>query len=167
MANFNFNKVILGSRLTADAELKQTPSAVSVTSFSIAVNRKGKEAQTDFIDVVAWRQTAEFVCKYFQKGSPIVVEGSIQTRSYDAQDGSKRYVTEVLVDNAEFVTPKSDGQYSAPPTAYGQQGYPQQSYQQPGYGQQGYGQSAPPQRPEQMRMDTNGFSEVDDDELPF
>jgi len=108
MANFNFNKVILGGRLTADAELKQTPSAVSVTSFSIAVNRKGKEAQTDFIDVVAWRQTAEFISKYFKKGSNICIVGSIQKREWTDNNNQKRYATEVIADEAYFVDSKSD-----------------------------------------------------------
>ena len=161
------NKAILIGNLAADPEFRTTPNGISYVSFRIACQRRYANQQgvreADFISCCAWRQTAEFIHKYFIKGNKIAVEGSIQTRSYDAQDGSKRYVTEVLVDNAEFVTPKSDGQYGAPPPAYGQQSYPQQ----PGYGQQSYGQSAPPQRPEQMRMDTNGFTEVDDDELPF
>ena len=117
--------------------------------------------EADFHNIVAWRQTAEFIHKYFIKGNKIAIEGNIQNRSYEAQDGSKRYVTEIIVENAEFVAPRSDAQ-SAPPPAYGQQSYTQQSYQQPAYGQ-----SAPPQRPEQMRMDTSGFTEVDDDDLPF
>lgn len=161
------NKAILIGNLAADPEFRTTPNGISYVSFRIACQRRYANQQgvreADFISCCAWRQTAEFIHKYFIKGNKIAVEGSIQTRSYDAQDGTKRYVTEVLVDNAEFVTPKSDGQYGAPPPAYGQQSYPQQ----PGYGQQSYGQSAPPQRPEQMRMDTNGFTEVDDDELPF
>ena len=170
------NKAILIGNLAADPEFRTTQNGISYVSFRIACQRKYANQQgvreADFISCCAWRQTAEFIHKYFIKGNKIAIEGSIQTRSYDAQDGSKRYVTEVLVDNAEFVTPKADGQYGAPPPAYGQQGYPQQSYQQPGYGQQGYpqqgySQPAPPQRPEQMRMDTNGFTEVDDDELPF
>lgn len=165
------NKAILIGNLAADPEFRTTPNGVSYVSFRIACQRKYANQQgvreADFISCCAWRQTAEFIHRYFIKGNKIAVEGSIQTRSYDAQDGSKRYVTEVLVENAEFTAPKADSQYGAPPPAYGQQGYSQQSYQQPGYGQQGYGQSAPQQRPEQMRMDTNSFTEVDDDELPF
>lgn len=170
------NKVVLIGNLACDPELRTTQSGISNVSFRIACQRKYANQQgvreADFISCVAWRQTAEFIHKYFIKGNKIALEGSIQTRSYDAQDGSKRYVTEVLVDNAEFVVPKSDGQSSAPPPAYGQQGYPQQGYQQSGYGQQsypqqGYNQAASQQRPEQMRMETNGFTEVDDDELPF
>lgn len=109
MANFNFNKVILGGRITADPELKQTPQGVSVTSFSIAVNRRGKEAQTDFINCIAWRQTAEFICKFFKKGSSICLSGSIQTRSWTDQQNNKRYATEVVADEAYFVDAKADG----------------------------------------------------------
>lgn len=110
MANLNLNKVILGGRLTADCELKQTPSGVLVTSFSIAVNRKGKDAQTDFIDVVAWRQTAEFICKYFGKGSSICIVGSLQKREWTDKNGAKRYVTEVIADEALFVDSKNGSQ---------------------------------------------------------
>ena len=109
MANFNFNKVILGGRLTADPELKQTPQGVSVTSFSVAVNRRGKEAQTDFINCVAWRTAAEFICKFFKKGSSICVVGSIQTRNWTDQQNNKRTTTEVIVDEAHFVDSKADG----------------------------------------------------------
>ena len=108
MANFNFNKVILGGRLTSDAELKQTQSGLSVTTFSIAVNRKGTENKTDFIDVVAWRQTAEFICKYFKKGSSICIVGSLQKREWTDNKGNKRYATEVIAEEACFVDSKSD-----------------------------------------------------------
>ena len=107
MANFNLNKVILGGRVTADPELKRTPQGVSVTSFSIAVNRRGKDAQTDFINCVAWRQTAEFICKFFKKGSSICVSGSIQTRTYEERN-TKRYITEVVAEEAFFVDSKSE-----------------------------------------------------------
>ena len=112
MANFNFNKVILGGRLTSDPELKTTPSGTSVVSFSIAINRaykvKDGEAQADFINVTAWRGTAEFICRYFKKGSSICIVGSIQTRTWTDQNGSKRYATEVVADEASFVDSKSD-----------------------------------------------------------
>lgn len=113
MANFFINKVILGGRLTADVELKQTPSGVSVCSFSLAVNRKtgkDKEAQTDFIDCQAWRQTAEFIARYFRKGSSLCVVGSIQKRSWKDQQGNNRYATEVIVDEALFVDSKNEAQ---------------------------------------------------------
>lgn len=108
MANFNLNKVILGGRMTADPELKQTPQGTSVTSFSVAVNRKGKDAQTDFINCVAWRQTAEFICRFFKKGSSICISGSIQTRSWNDQQNNKRYATEVVAEEAFFVDSKTD-----------------------------------------------------------
>ena len=106
MANFNLNKVILGGRMTADPELKQTPQGVSVTSFSVAVNRRGKDAQTDFINCVAWRQTADFICRFFKKGSSICISGSIQTRTWNDQQNNKRYATEVVAEEAYFVDAK-------------------------------------------------------------
>ena len=112
MANFNINKTILGGRLTADVELKQTPSGVSVCSFSLAVNRKFQkegEQQVDFINCVAWRNTAEFIAKYFKKGSSLCIVGNIQTRSWTDNNGQKRFATEVIVDEALFVDSKSDG----------------------------------------------------------
>ena len=108
MANFNLNKAILGGRLTADPELKQTPQGVAVVSFSIAVNRKGKDAGTDFINCVAWRQTADFICRFFKKGSSICVSGSIQTRTWTDNQNNKRQATEIVVDEAFFVDTKSE-----------------------------------------------------------
>lgn len=108
MANFNLNKVILGGRMTADPELKQTPQGVSVTTFSVAVNRRGKDAQTDFISCVAWRQTAEFICKFFKKGSSICISGSLQTRTWNDQQNNKRYATEVVAEEAYFVDAKAE-----------------------------------------------------------
>ena len=111
MANFNFNKVILGGRLTETPELKTTPGGVSVTTFSMAVNRKynkDQQQQTDFINCVAWRGTAEFINRYFTKGSSICVTGAIQTRNWTDDKGNKRYATEVIVDEANFVDSKSD-----------------------------------------------------------
>jgi single-strand DNA-binding protein len=117
MANFNFNKVILGGRLTSDPELKTTPSGVSVTTFSLAVNRKysgkGEEQQTDFINVTAWRGTAEFITKFFRKGSSLCIVGSLQVRSWTDKDGNKRYATDVVADEAMFVDAKSDSTASA------------------------------------------------------
>ena len=108
MANFNLNKVILGGRLTADPELKQTPQGVSVTSFSVAINRRGKEQQTDFINCVAWRQTAEFICKFFKKGSSICIVGNIQVRTWNDNNGNKRYATEVISDEVHFVDSRDE-----------------------------------------------------------
>lgn len=113
MANFNINKVILGGRLTADPELKQTPSGVTVCSFTLAVNRKfSKDGQqeADFINCQAWRQTAEFINRYFRKGSSLCISGSIQTRSWQDQNGQKRFATDVVVDEAMFVDGKNEQQ---------------------------------------------------------
>lgn len=106
-----FNLVVLTGRLTADPELKTTPSGVSVTTFSIAVSRRykaGEETQADFINIVAWRQTAEFITKYFTKGSMIGIEGSIQTRRYVDKDGKNRTIFEVIANNVQFVESKRD-----------------------------------------------------------
>ena len=108
------NKVFLIGRITKDLELKTTPSGVSTTTFSVAVNRnfKNKEGviEADFFNIVAWRRQAENVSKYCTKGSQICVEGRLQSRSYDAQDGTKRYVTEVIADNIEFLGTKKESQ---------------------------------------------------------
>jgi single-strand DNA-binding protein len=101
-----FNKVILIGNLTSDPELKATQSGISVCSFSIAVNRpksKDGEQACDFINIQAWRQTAEFVCKFFKKGKPILVCGRLQTRSYTDNQGNKRTATEVVADEVSFV----------------------------------------------------------------
>ncbi len=106
------NVVVLTGRLVADPELRHTPSDIAVTSFTIAVNRRfarpGEERQTDFIDVVAWRNTAEFICKYFQKGQLIAIEGSIQTGSYQDKDGNKRKTFEIIARDAQFAESKKD-----------------------------------------------------------
>ena len=107
--SLNLNKVILAGRLTAKPELKATPSGLSVTSFNLAVDRKvakDAEKKTDFIGVVAWRQTAEFICKFFDKGSAICITGNIQTRTYEDKDKKKVYVTEVIAEEANFVESK-------------------------------------------------------------
>ncbi len=106
------NVVNIIGRLAADPELKTTGSGISVTNICVAVDRKvtkGEDKITDWIDVVAWRNTAEFVCKYFQKGSPIVVTGSLQTRMWDDKSGQKRKTVEVIADSVEFV-PKAKGE---------------------------------------------------------
>lgn len=116
-ANFNFNKVIIGGRLTQDVELKTTQSGVSVVSFSVAVNRKGAERKTDFIDVTAWRATAEFISKYFKKGSSICIVGTLQKREWTDNNGNKRYATEVVAEEATFVDSKNDSGASVPELA--------------------------------------------------
>ena len=112
-----YNKVILVGRLTSDPVLKSTQSGVSITTFRLAVDRQTQERQTDFLDIVAWRNSAEFAARNFQKGQEILVEGKIQTRSYEDRDGNKRTAVEVVVDNFSFVGSKkteqrSDGGYT-------------------------------------------------------
>ncbi len=155
------NRVILMGRITAAPELKTTTSGISVTSFSLAVERsyvkQGEQRQTDFINIVCWRQQAEFVCRYFGKGSMIAIEGQLQTRTYQAKDGTNRYVTEVVADNVSFTGERRDQNNS---------GY--NNYNNGGYQPQ---QSFDPQ-PEQQTSYSNGsnsdFEEMPlDDDLPF
>ena len=100
------NKVILMGRITHDLELRQTQSGNAVLSFTVAVERsyapQGQDRQTDFISCVAWRQRAEFISKYFAKGRMIAIEGNLQTRTYDDKNGTKHYVTEVIVESVKF-----------------------------------------------------------------
>lgn len=136
------NTAILMGRLTADPELRKTPAGVSVTRFTLAVDRsyvpQGGERQTDFIDIIAWRKTAEFVSRYFRKGMLVAVQGSIQTSSYTDKQGNKRKVFEVVADNVHFAEPKRE------------------TAQQP--------TSLPPSYNNGADID---FQEVDDDDLPF
>lgn len=118
MANFNFNKVIIGGRLTAEPELKQTQGGHSVASFSVAVNRRtkpGEEQKSDFFNVTAWRQTADFVARYFHKGSSICIVGVLQNSSWTDQKGEKHYRTDIVADEVMFVDSKSEGGQAAIP----------------------------------------------------
>lgn len=107
------NVAVIMGRLVADPELRHTPNDIAVTTFTLAVDRSytkaGAEKQTDFIDVVAWRGTAEFVCKYFGKGRMMAVHGSIQTRSYTDKDGNKRKAFEIVASDVNFADSKRDG----------------------------------------------------------
>lgn len=163
------NRVILMGRITQNLELKTTASGIFVTSFSIAVDRnyvkQGEERQTDFINIVCWRKQAEFVCRYFEKGSMIALEGQIQTRTYQAKDGSNRYVTEVVADSVSFTGEKreqNNNGYSQP--QYQQP--PQQSYQQPP-------QPPQPPQPQYQQQQMNGYNgypqpqDFQDEDLPF
>jgi single-strand DNA-binding protein len=118
MANLNLNKVILCGRLTNNVELKQTPSGLPVCTFALAINRKTAKDQpqkADFIKCVAWRQTAEFISRYFGKGSSLCVVGSIQTRTWKDDNGYSRESVEILVEEAMFVDSKSEvGNHDAP-----------------------------------------------------
>lgn len=141
------NVTTLVGRVVRDIELNYTGNGTAVANFTVAVDRRFKNAQgeydADFIDVVVWRQTAEFVSKYFKKGSPIAVQGSIQTRNYENSEGRKVYVTEVVADNVSFV--------------------PRDNSQQGGQSQSAF---------EQVTPDSNPFADasatdVSDDDLPF
>ncbi len=130
----SFNKVILIGNMVADPELKQTPNGISVCRFRLAVQRKfAKTADqgqqtADFLDVVAWRQSAEFVSKYFKKGSPILVCGQIQSRNWEDKDGAKRYTVEIIADEVSFVSNRSDDNRSE-----GQFGGNSSTYSSPAY----------------------------------
>lgn len=107
------NVVVLMGRLVADPELRHTPNGIATCTFRIAVDRNfvraGEERKADFIDIVVWRQTAEFVCKYFRKGNLIAVEGSLQTRNYEDKQGNKRTAYEVVANNVSFTGERSGG----------------------------------------------------------
>jgi single-strand DNA-binding protein len=163
-----WSKTVIVGRLTADPELKQTPNGVTVTSFSVAVNRsyapKGGDRQVDFYDVVAWRQTAEFICRYFAKGASILVEGTMESRTYKDKNDQNRRVWELIANNVSFTGGKNESQGSGgsrvedrePPPARGQSSSSNQSY--------GGGQST------QTTFNSNveDFADIDDDgDLPF
>lgn len=153
------NKVILMGRLTRDPELKHTQSNIPVTSFSVAVDRgyakAGEEKQTDFIDVVVWRNTAEFVTRYFRKGQMIAVSGRLQSRKWQDNQGNNRTTYEVVADEVFFADSKKDNS-----------GY-ESSYQTQSYTRSAPAASEPP-RMEQPKPATSAYDAYsDDDELPF
>lgn len=125
------NRVILMGRLTADPELRKTASDLSVTSFTLAVDRnygKGADRQTDFINCVAWRQTAEFISRYFSKGRLMAVEGSLQVRNYVDKNENKRQAVEVLIDQAFFADSKNSAPSSSAVDDFGPPPPPSRSY---------------------------------------
>lgn len=144
------NNVSLLGRVVRDIELKYTGNGTAVANFTIAVDRRFKNANgeydADFIDIVVWRQSAEFVSEYFKKGSPIAVEGSIQTRNYENNEGRKVYVTEVIADNVGFV-PRDNSQ--------------QQSQQQNNnpFANADFNSNDP--------FETNNATDIDNSDLPF
>ena len=158
------NSICLLGRLTADPELRNTPNGISVTNFDVAVDRsytpKGQEKQVDFIPVQAWRQTAEFVCRYFRKGQRIALQGSLQSRSYTDKEGNKRRSAEVVADNVYFGDSKRD---SADGGFNQSQGYAQSFNQIPQQPQPAY------QAPQNVSAASSDFSMLSDDdpELPF
>jgi len=143
------NKVILIGNLANDPEARTTQSGISQSTFRVAVQRRFANAQgvreADFLTVVAWRQTADFCNRYLTKGRKVAVEGSIQTRSYDAQDGSKRYVTEIIADSVEALGGRDEAGSGAPRPR----------------------DEGPTPPPAVQTPSANDFTEVDDDELPF
>ena len=149
------NKVYLIGNLTRDPEMRSTSAGIPVCNFSIAVNRRFKNAQTgqqetDFFNIVAWRQLAELCGRYLAKGRKVAVFGSIQTRSYEAQDGSKRTAFDIVADEVEFLSSANAG--SAPSSDYHAAVSPAPVQRQ--------------QAPSHAPADS-GFTQVDDDELPF
>ena len=166
-----FNKAILIGRLTADPELKQTQSGISVCSFSIAVDRRfsgrDSERKTDFINITSWRQQAEFVCRYFHKGDVIGVEGSIQTRNYEDKNGNKRTATEIVTDNVFFTGARSSNAGSGNGGSYSNNSYGNNSYGNNSYGDNSYAAPAPAQ-PAYTSGAASDFEEVEsDNDLPF
>ena len=157
------NKIFIMGRLTRDPELRRTQSGTPVTSFSLAVDRDFKsqsgEKETDFIDVVAWRSTAEFVAKYFTKGRMAVVEGRLQMRDWTDKDGNKRRSAEVVADNVYFGDSKRDNAEGGFNQTQGYaQSFNQVPQQQPAY-----------QAPQNVSSAASDFSMLSDDdpELPF
>ena len=136
MSNFNLNKVILGGRLTNDVELKKTQQGTSVATFTIAVNRKtskDQEQQADFINCQAWRNTAEFIGKYFSKGSSICILGSLKTRSWKDNDGKMRYATDIEVNEVNFVDSKGEDTTHNQNASQSEFKYVPQAYTQPNF----------------------------------
>ena len=159
------NKIFIMGRLTRDPELRRTQAGTPVASFSLAVDRDFKdkttgERATDFIDVVAWRQTGEFVSRYFTKGRMAVVEGRLQIRDWTDKEGNKRRSAEVIADQVYFGDSKRDSDGGGYSTGYSQGGYAAGGYSAPAAAPSGYG--APP-------ADGDQFAELSDNdgELPF
>jgi len=162
------NRVILMGRLTRDPELRHTQNGIAVASFTLAVDRDfgskdGQEKQTDFIDIVAWRNTAEFVSRYFNKGRMAVVEGRLQIRPWEDKDGNKRRNAEIVADNIYF----ADSKRTSEDNSYGGNNYAAGN----SYSGGGSGYSAPaPQRQTYTAPQTNtdyGGFDVDESDLPF
>lgn len=157
------NKVILIGRLVRDPELRTTASNISVCSFTVAVDRRFKsegQPTADFINVIAWRQTAEFVSKYFNKGSKIVVSGSIQTRQWDDKDGQRRYATEVVADEVEF------GESKRSDSGAGSNGFEYMT--PPAQNSSAPGSAVPNDKPSSSAAPAEGFYTLDDEsDIPF
>lgn len=145
----SFNRVILAGNLTRDPELRFTNGGIPVCSFGLAVNRvRSKNEEVDFFDISAWRELGETIANYKKKGDPILVEGRLQFRSWEAQDGSKRNKVDVVADNIQFLGGRSDGEGG-------------------GGGQRGGGQSNSGQRPSNQNREDVDINEEDFDDIPF
>lgn len=176
------NRVVLVGRLTKDPELRYTPAGAAVATFTLAVNRaytnQQGDREADFINCVIWRRPAENVANFLKKGSLAGVEGRIQTRSYEGQDGKRVYVTEVQADSVQFLEPKSGGgggqQYgNAPQQQGGGYGGQQQSNQDFPFGQQQQNQQRGNNNAGYSKMNEDPFADngqpidISDDDLPF
>jgi single-strand DNA-binding protein len=165
------NKVILTGRITKDPEVRYTQTGVSVVSFTLAVNRQFRDAngnnQADFINCTAWRSTADFITRYIKKGYMLLVEGSIQSRSYQGQDGQTRYVTEVVCDSVENLQPREQNAgFQGGYQAQTQSQYQQPSYQ--GFNNPSYGAPQQSYQTPQHQVPTGFNVDVaNDDDLPF
>ena len=159
------NCITIMGRLTRDPELRRTGSGIAVASFTVAVDRDfaqdGKK-ETDFVDCVAWRQTGEFVSKYFKKGSMIAVKGRLQIRNWNDKDGNKRKTAEVVADNCYFGSTKSDSGYSNSGNGYGNNGADYSGYAGGYENSYGGGNYAPPQYGSDYAL-----LECDDPNLPY
>ena len=163
------NRVILMGRLVSDPELKTTGTGISVTSFRIAVEssyvKQGEERKADFFDIVCWRNQAEFVCRYFGKGAMIAIDGQLQSRTYQAKDGTNRYVVEVVADSVSFTGERRDNSGGYNQSYGGNQSYGNQSYG----GNQSYQQEVSAPQPASYQSGANSdFQDMPlDDDLPF
>ena len=169
-----FNQIILSGRCTARPELKTTTTGKTFTSFSIAVDRpktRDGNKETDFFNLSAWEKTADFITRYFDKGSPIFIVGRVQNRSWTDEQGQKRFVTEIIVNQADFVESKGQAQDNPPSTPYYQGGQPARQTQTQNYGRSsssglipGVGYDKPAQ---QTIAPSFPPLQEDDEELPF
>jgi len=169
------NRVVLVGRLTKEPEYRVTPSGVQVATFTLAINRtftnQNGERQADFINCVVFRTPAENVNKYLNKGNLAGIEGRLQSRSYENNEGKRVYVIEVVCDSVQFLEPKSNNQQQSnyqPPQYNQQQGYQQQNYQQSNnYQQPQNNQYQAPQQQHNPFTNANGPIDIKDDDLPF
>lgn len=162
------NRVVLVGRLTRDPDLRYTPNGVAVANFTVAANRPFRnqqgEQEADFINCVVWRKPAENLANYMKKGSLIGVDGRIQSRSYEGQDGKRVYVTEVVADSVQFLEPRGSSQQKGPSDYNQNESYQQQPQTQ---------QSAPSQSSQMEQPRANPFQndgeqiDISDDDLPF